>query len=136
MSDNEVGITEIINVLKNAILNPVKGQIEQFITQSLNNFVNEDNLNYAIENDLDILTLAMNHYGFGHSRVTPIFKLSMKMYWDEAELYLTNVEKVFSLISKKPGCAKIINTEKGRSYLNRCCTQTYSKLYNFVWEDG
>ena len=131
MSEDEVGITKI---LKDAILDPSKDKIDGFITWSLEKYVNEENLNYSIENDLDIITLALNHYGLSHSKtVTPIFKLAMKMYWDEAESYLTHVEKVFSILAKKPEIRKILDTEKGRSYLNRCCKQTYSKLYDLIW---
>jgi len=133
LSDEEVRFAEVAKTLKDAILNPVSQQIERFISWSLKSFVNEENLRYAIDNDVDILTLALNHYGLSHSSVTPIFRLSMKMYWDEVESYLTDVEKVFKTLSKNPNCAKIIDTEKGRSYLNRCCKEAYDKLYDFIW---
>lgn len=136
MAEEEVRITEVIKTLKDAILDPSKEKIDGFITWSLEKYVNEENLNYSIDNDLDIITLALNHYGLSHSKtVTPLFRLAMKMYWNEAETYLTNVENVFNLINKKPECAKIINTERGRSYLNRCCKQAYAKLYTLIWEE-
>lgn len=133
MSEDEVGITKI---LKDAVLDPSKDKIDGFITWSLEKYVNEENLNYSIENDLDIITLALNHYGLSHNKtITPIFRLAMKMYWEEAESYLTHVEKVYSILTKKPEIKKILDTEKGRSYLNRCCKQTYSALYDFIWRD-
>ena len=137
MADSEVDIAEVTKILKDAILDPSKEKIDGFITWSLEKYVNEENLTYAIENDLDIITLALNHYGLSHSKaITPLFRLAMKMYWTEAETYLTHVEKAFSILTRKPEIKKILDTEKGRSYLNRCCKQTYSRLYNFIWEDG
>ena len=133
MPEDEVGITKL---LKDAILDPSKEKIDRFITWSLEKYVNAENLNYSIENDLDIITLALNHYGLSHSKtVTPLFKITMKMYWEEAESYLIHVEKVYSILTRKPELKKILDTEKGRSYLNRCCKQTYDKLYSFVWEE-
>ena len=129
-------LAEAAKALRAAIVSPVEKQVENFITWVLQNFVTEKNLRYALENDLDILTLALNHYGLGHGDLTPLFKLTMKMYWDEAESYLTNVSKVLSLLSKKPKCSEILDTEKGRDYLNRCCRSTYDRLYTFVWEEN
>ena len=136
MSDESVRLAEAAKALREAIVSPVEKQVENFIEWTLQNFVTEKNLRYALENDLDILTLALNHYGLGHGDLTPLFKLTMKMYWDEAESYLTNVSKVLSLLSKKPKCAEILGTEKGRDYLNRCCRSTYDRLYTFVWEEN
>ena len=135
MSDDQV-TADTLKKLWDAISNPANEKIRQFIAWSLDKFVNEDSLNYAIDNDLDIISLALNHYALGHSRVTPVFKLAIKMHWNEVESYLTDVEKIFKIINQKPECAKIINTERGRSYLNRCCKATYLRLYSLIWEEG
>lgn len=133
MSDEAVRLAQVANKLREAIVSPVERQVENFIEWTLQSFVTEKNLRYALENDLDILTLALNHYGLGHGDLTPLFRIVMKMYWDEAESYLTNVSKVLSLLSKKPKCAEILDTERGRDYLNRCCRSTYNRLYDFIW---
>ncbi len=133
MSDDQLA-ADILKKLWDAISNPANEKVGQFIAWSFDQFVNEDSLNYAIDNDLDIITLTLNHYALGHSQVTPVFKMAMKMYWDEVESYLTNVEKIFKIIEQKPGCAKIIDTERGRSYLNRCCKVAYEQLYELIWE--
>ena len=132
MSDDQV-TADTLKILWDAISNPANEKVGQFIAWSFDKFVNEESLNYAIDNDLDIITLALNHYALGHSQVTPIFKLAVKMHWNEVESYLTNVEKIFKIIEQKPGCAKIINTERGRSYLNRSCKATYTELYSLIW---
>jgi len=135
LSDESVRLAQAANALRKAIVSPVERQVENFIEWVLQKFVTEKNLRYALENDLDILTLAFNHYGLGHGDLTPLFRLAMKMYWDEVESYLTNVSKVLSLLSKKPKCSEILDTVKGRDYLNRCCRSTYDRLYTFVWEE-
>ena len=134
MSEDQV-TADILKKLWDAISDPANKKIGQFIAWSFDKFVNEESLNYAIDNDLDIITLALNHYALGHSQVTPVFKSAVKMYWNEVESYLTDVEKIFKIIEQKPGCAKIINTDKGRSYLNRCCKATYNQLFSLIWED-
>lgn len=135
MSDETVRLAQAANILRKAITSPIEKQAEQFIQWTLKNFITEKNLRYALDNDLDILTLALNHYGIGHGQLTPLFKMVMKVYWDEAESYLTNVSKVLALLSEKPKCAAILNTVKGRDYLNRCCRTTYDRLYDFIWLD-
>ena len=132
MSDDPV-TADTLKLLWDAISNPANEKVDQFIAWAFDKFVNEANLNYAIDNDLDIITLALNHYALGHSQVTPVFKLAIKMHWNEAESYLTDVEKIYKIIEQKPGCAKIINTERGRNYLNRSCKATYTQLYQLIW---
>jgi uncharacterized membrane protein YfbV (UPF0208 family) len=132
-TSEEMRLAEVARALKEALTGPKGDQVEKFISWVLKNFVKEKNLSYAIENDLDILTLALNHYGLGHSSLTPLFRFVMKAYWGDVESYLTNVGKVLSLLSEKPECAKILSTVKGRDYLNRCCKTAYDNLYDLIW---
>lgn len=126
-------MSQAIKMLKEAVNSPRRNLMKKFIKWSLENFVNENNLQYAIDNDLDLLTLALNHYGVGHSEITPLFKLAIKMYWKEVEQYLTDVSKVLETLSKNEACRQILSTEKGRSYLNRCCKTSYERLYLLIW---
>lgn len=128
-------LAQAAKALKDAVVSPVNRQVEKFIKWVLESFVNEQNLRQAIDEDIDILKLALNHYGLSHSTVTPLFKLTLKMYWDEAEAYLTDVQRIIDTISKKPRCKEIIDTPEGRDYLNRCAQASYDHLYAFVWEE-
>ncbi|GAF98742.1 unnamed protein product, partial [marine sediment metagenome] len=75
LSDESLRLAQVANTLRKAITSPVERQVEHFIQWVLTNFVTEKNLKYAIENDLDILTLALNHYGLGHGDLTPLFRI-------------------------------------------------------------
>lgn len=134
MSDvDEMRLIEVGRILKEAITNPKEKVVGRFIVWCLESFINEENLRNAIEEDLDILTLTFNHYGLGHSRLTRLYRLVFKMYWNEVEEHLTDVQKMVELLSKKPGCSKLISTKAGVDYLNRCCEDSYNRLYDFVW---
>jgi hypothetical protein len=127
-------MSQTVKMLQDAVTSPRGNLMKKFIKWCLEKFVNEENLRYAIDNDLDILTLALNHYGIGHSEITPLFKLAIKMYWKEVEQYLTCVSKVHETLSKNEACRQLLSTEKGRSYLNRCCKTSYERLYSLIWE--
>ena len=120
-------------MLREAATSGKRNLASRFIKWCLETFVNEDSLQYAIDNDLDIITLALNHYGIGHSDITPLFRLVVRMYWKEVEKYLTDANKVLQTLSKNEACRKVLSTEKGRSYLNRCCKTSYDKLYELCW---
>lgn len=126
-------MSQAIKMLQDAVKSPRKNLMKKFIKWCLEKFVNENNLQYAIDNDLDILTLALNHYGIGHSEITPLFKLAIKMYWKEVEQYLTDVSKVLETLSKNEACRQLLSTEKGISYLNRSCKNSYNTIYDFIW---
>jgi len=135
LSEEDLRFAQAAKALKDALINPINKQAENFLSWAFTTFVNESNLQYAIDQDLDILTLALNHYGLSHSSLTPTFRTVLKIYWDEIEALLTNVSRVHRIISKKPRCATILDTPRGRSYLNRCCESTYARLYSFTWEN-
>lgn len=128
-------IAQAAKALRDALVNPVNRQAERFLDWAFTTFVNEENLRYAIDNDLDILTLALNHYGLSHSTVTPTLRTVLKLYWGEAEALLTDVSRVYATLSRKPGCARLLDTRRGRSYLNRCCESTYRRLHAFTWDE-
>jgi len=121
-------LQKVINARKPSVF------IEQFINWALTNYVNAENLNYAIQNNVDILQLAFNHIHIGHPLVAPAFRLVMQMYWQEfIEYYVADVPKIYAILSRNPEVKAILNTEAGRIYLNNCCKTAYSAFYDFAW---
>jgi len=121
-------LQRVINARKPSAL------IEQFINWALTNYVNVENLNYAIQNNVDILLLAFNHMHVGHPLVAPAFRLMIQMYWSEfIEYYVADVPKIYSILSRNPQVKEILDTEVGRIYLNNCCKTAYDAFYNFAW---
>jgi len=110
------------------------GLIEQFINWALTNFVNVENLNYAIQNNIDILTLAFNHAHLGHPLVAPAFRLVLQMYFAEfVDYYIADATRIYSILSRNLQVKEILDTEVGRTYLNNCCKCAYESLWNFCW---
>ena len=123
----------VLRVLNEAIMNPAQNKASELIEWVMDNYVTEEGIRYAMDNNLDLLTLALNHYGLGHSAATPLFRMVMRNYWSEVEILLTDANKVLRIVSKKPECARLLQTPEGIDYLNRCCVTSYTNLYNFVW---
>uniref|UniRef100_A0A6M3M4B8 Uncharacterized protein n=1 Tax=viral metagenome TaxID=1070528 RepID=A0A6M3M4B8_9ZZZZ len=126
-------LAQVLTVLRDAVTNPAKDKATDLIEWIMDNYVTPQGIRYAMANNLDLFTLAFNHYGLGHSAVSPLFKIVARNYWGEIEDLLTDANKVLKIVSKKPECAQILYTPEGIDYLNRCCIAGYENLYNFVW---
>jgi len=96
--------------------------------------VTKENLEWAIRENVDLITLAFNHYHLGNPMIKPLFKLVLKVYWNPIEEYLTDVNKIYAVIVKnKPDCKEILDTPEGRDYLNRLVDAAYNYLYELAW---
>ena len=95
-----------------------------------------ENLQNAIDENIDILALSLNEFHLGHPLVAPVFKLALQMFWTEfVENYLTNAPKIYEILIQVPDVKAILDTDRGIDYLNRCCKATYDHLYEFCWAD-
>lgn len=119
--------------LLEAISFPRPGQVEAFFEWAIESYVTPTNLRYAIDNDVDIISGAINIYGIKDPLVEPIFKLLVKRNWKTIESYFLDTTKLYTLLMKKPDCYIIINTPEGIDYINHVRTHAYHHLYNFVW---
>ena len=126
-------ISEVIDVLRLALVEPQKENARLFIGWCLNQWITPENLQEAIETDLDIITLSLNHLGLGHSLISPLLRLVFKRHWTEVEDMLTEPQNVYDIVVSKPGCREILATPTGIDYMNRCCESAYSDIYTFVW---
>jgi hypothetical protein len=110
--------------------------VERFIKWALTNYVTAENIETAIQENYDILQISLNHFHLGHPLVSPVFKLALQLFWSEfVETYIADATKIYSVLAEIPNVKEIIDTERGRQYLNACCHSTYESLYNFVWSD-
>ena len=126
-------LTQVLSSLKDALIDPGKKKGQEFIDWVLNVYITEENLNAAIKDDLDVITLAFNHLGLSHSIVSTFMRNVFKTYWDEIEELLTDANKIYDIIKVKPECLKIISTKKGKNYINRSCKSAYRNIYDFTW---
>jgi len=55
------------------------------------------------------------------------------MYWGEVEGLLTDVSRVYGLLASNPESRRILDTPRGRSYLNRQVKRLYEVLYELAW---
>lgn len=88
----------------------------------------------AIETNYNPLLIAFNHFHLQHPLVEPIARLLLKMYWDIAEEYLLDVNRVRATLSEDPEIEKLVSTPEGINYLNRVVPHCYDFLYSWTWE--
>ena len=124
----------VLQALKDAIMEPQKRKVEDLINWAMEKYITEENLKTAIAEDLDIITLALNHFGLGHNQISPLLRTTFKLYWDEVENMLTDANNIYRIISRKPECAKLLRTEEGLNYVNRLSEAAYKEIYAFVWD--
>ena len=126
-------LAQVLRVLTDAVANPAKNKASELIEWIMDNYVDAEGIRYAMDNNLDLFTLAFNHYGMGHNAASPSFRIVLRNYWSEVERILTNANEVMRIVAKKPECAALLSTPEGINYLNRCCVASYQNIYNFVW---
>ncbi len=89
----------------------------------------------AIKNNVDIIALSLNHFHLSSPVVAPVFRLALQMFWEEfIEQYLADAKKIYDILSKDSEVKEILDTPRGRDYLNRCVEASYNSLYTFAWE--
>lgn len=109
--------------------------VDRFIRWALNGYVNKENMEEAIQNNVDIIALSLNHFHLGSPLVAPVFRLALQMFWSEfIEQYIADTQKIYDILATNPEVKAILDTPQGRDYLNRCCEASYESLYNFAWE--
>jgi len=96
-------------------------------------FITPENLKRAVEEDIDPPTLLFNHYHLSHPIVYPLAQFVFKCFWDEIEYFITSVPRIYKLFIRNPSNKPILDTTKGRKYLNKICKRSYAHLYNFTW---
>ena len=110
--------------------------VERFIGWALTNYVTAENLENAINQNIDILAVSLNEFHLGSPLVAPLFKLALQMFFTEfVENYLADAPKVYAVLAQKPEVAEILRTDRGVDYINRCCKATYQSLYDFCWSE-
>ena len=109
--------------------------VERFIRWAITNYVTAENMQNAINENIDILQVSLNHFHLGSPIVAPLFRLALQMFWTEfVENYIADVSKIYGILAEIPDVKPILDTPEGIDYLNRCCKTTYDSLYTFVWE--
>lgn len=89
----------------------------------------------AINKNVDIIALSLNHFRLNNGLVAPVFRLALQMFWKEfIEEYLADPQRIYEILSEDPEVKAILDTCEGRDYLNRCCEASYESLYNFAWQ--
>jgi hypothetical protein len=123
----------ILSKLRAAMTMPRDEYIDDFVEWALKKYIDRERLVWSIEHDFDVVTAALNHFGLGHSQVSPLLKTVLRMNWDRIEETLTDVNIMRDILLEKEELNDILHSEEGISYLNRCCKSAYQTIYNFVW---
>jgi glutamate racemase len=109
---------------------------EKLVRQLIGYFVgylNKENLQTAINENIDLFALVCNHYNLTNPTILPIFKAAMRLYWPEFEEAITNVPRIYALLMKNPENIPILQTPQAIQYLNTQCENFYLQTYEIVW---
>lgn len=105
----------------------------QFIDYLLSYLIKPENLEAAVKNNVELTTVLFNHCHLSNPLIFPLFKLAVKLYWNEIEEYLTNVPKIYSLLAQNPSNTPILEKPETKKYLNTQITKLYQTLYMLAW---
>jgi len=93
-------------------------------------------LKFAIENDIDVYDYLFYNL-FKDYTQTPewqgLIRLISRKFWHVIEKYISNANLLYQILSLNPENKKLLDTPKGREWLNRTVVSAYQKFYQFVW---
>lgn len=108
--------------------------VQRWVERAIASYVTPENLRWAISNNVDILSLALNHYHLGHPAVFPGFQLLLKMAWEGyVEPLLTSVPRVYAIIASNPANKQILDSPEGMRYLHGACESCYRRLHQLAF---
>ncbi len=111
--------------------------IESMIITALRN-VKPEHIKEAVEKDIDAFDyLFFNHFSkyTSHPHFSGLLRIAFRKYWHLVEKYLCNVQNLYLVLTYgRPEIKKILDTPKGRRWLNKVAESAYKKLYRWVWE--
>jgi len=105
----------------------------EFIDYIIQRVLTPQRLKEAIEGDLDLTELAFNHMHLSNPMVLPILKIFGRVYWREIEDYLSDAQRIYSILIEKPEYRSILDNPRARKYLNRQLEKLYNEFYRVIW---
>lgn len=100
----------------------------------LRNLKAED-VSIAIRDNVSLVKLCFNEWHLSHGMVKPFAKIIVKSNFKDVEDLLTDVPKVYEILSENPKILPLLNTMQGRIWLNKQCKDLYTALYMYAWTD-
>jgi len=111
------------------IFNPDK--VKKWISDFINSLKKED-LENAIDTNLDLVKLLFNHYKLSEPHIKFIARPILKFWWNPIEEALVNPQIILDYIEREE-LKNILLTKKGANWLNAQCKNLYLSLYNYLW---
>ncbi|MCD6240473.1 hypothetical protein J7K27_02970 [Candidatus Bathyarchaeota archaeon] len=110
-----------------------RDSVSNWITTFLKN-LNVEDVKKAVDSNLSLVKLAFNHWHLSHPLVKPFARFVLKLYFNDLYYTLSNVPLVYKeLIKNNPKLKEVLDTPKGRAWLNKQCESLRNTLYNYVW---
>jgi len=119
------------------ILQGDEEQAEEWLKEGMGR-IDGDDLEDAIESDFNASTLLLNHFHeyMEHPVLGGLTRLVFKHFWDTVEYILTDANKIYNILTEnRPDLKDLLNTPKGKKWLNESTQTSYENLYAWVWEE-
>jgi len=122
----------VVDTLKKIIAN--REFAKSLIETAIKRIRKEDFLN-AMKSNYDPSKLILNHFHTVIERpeVKPLVQFALKLYWQDIEEYLTNVQKIYDLLCLNPELREVLKKPETKRYLNYAVASAYVRLYEWVW---
>jgi len=88
---------------------------------------------YAIENNVRVDQLLFQALHLNHPLVSPLARNLFRIFWQSVSFYLTDAWQLYSILAVKPEVKRVLDTEKGRRWLDQSILNGYTVLYNYCW---
>ncbi len=105
---------------------------EEYLLQLLAS-IPAEKLREYIEKDRSLRD-ELDSYLRGNPAISSMLIAYLRLNWGRLESTLTNVQGLLAeILARRPDFADVLDTPRGREWLNRQARELYDYLYNLVW---
>jgi hypothetical protein len=87
----------------------------------------------AIVNNLAAEQVLFGYLHLTNPLVAVLARPILGIFWESISYFLYDARRLFNILSANPDVAIILNTDKGKTWLNQCCVNGVVWLYNYIW---
>lgn len=95
--------------------------------------ITPDQVRAAVQLNLDASEVIFKYLHLNNFLVRPLAKSIFQIFWNSVSHYLCDAPELYGILAANPQIQKTLDTPQGRKWIDDCCLQGYTWLYNYTW---
>lgn len=95
--------------------------------------ITPEQVKVAIRDKVTVDKALFQHLHLGHPLVRPLARSVFRIFWSSVEYYLVDATRLYSILAANPEIQRTLDTSQGLAWLDWCCINGYTYLWNYTW---